>query len=144
MLLAEIQSILEATNSRKMKIILILTLFVSSVCFGQLPPGLYGRYGGEMPGYSVQIKEKAMNIDAHDIFITISEDGLIYNGADLAYNGVYTVFKQSRSVYILSVDLSNGKSLRYSLDFTIDKKQRTLKIPSKNGQSEAMLEYISY
>jgi hypothetical protein len=126
-----------------MKPILMICLLFSCVVYGQLPPSLFGRYGGEMPAYEVNINENLTQIDAHDVFVTISEDELTYKGGGLILNGEYVVFKESNTNYIVSVNLSNGKSLSYDADFTIDKKAKTLKIPAKNGQSEAVLELIS-
>ncbi|WP_066758730.1 hypothetical protein [Crocinitomix algicola] len=128
-----------------MKYITLFLLFfltVSATYRGELPKDCYGKYGGEMPAYSVEHKGMQIDIDKHDIYITINEDEIIYIGGHLELSGLYSVFKQSRDEYLFKTKLSNGKSLSYDFDFILNKKEQRLYITPKNGQSEAVLELL--
>jgi hypothetical protein len=108
----------------------------------ELPKTCLGKYGGKMPGYSVEKNGVMLDIDAHDVYITVAEDKIIYIGGDLELSGEYTVFKQSKNEYLIKSQLDNGKSLHYELEFIWNKKENTLYIAPKNGQSEVYLERL--
>lgn len=108
----------------------------------ELPKTCLGKYGGKMPGYSVEKNGVMLDIDAHDVYITVAEDKIIYIGGDLELSGEYAVFKQSKNEYLIKSQLDNGKSLHYELEFIWNKKENTLYIAPKNGQSEVYLERL--
>jgi hypothetical protein len=115
-------------------------LFISVNANSQdLPKSCFGKYGGEMPSYFVEVDGASIQIDKHDVFITISEEEVVYVGGNLELSGTYTVFKQSKHEYVIKSSLSNGKSLSYELSFIWDKKEEKILITPKNGQSEAEL-----
>ncbi len=109
----------------------------------ELPKSCYGRFGGEMPAHSIIVDDQSIAISAHDVFITITADKVVYSGGNLELIGTYTVYKQGKNEYIIKANLTNGKSLNYELDFTWKKKEDKLYITPKNGQVEAVLERIS-
>lgn len=93
-----------------------------------------------MPAYTVEKDGMMLEIDAHDVYITIAENEITYVGGDLTLSGSYTVFKQNKNEYVIKSKLDNGKSLHYELEFVWNKKENTLYIAPKNGQSEVYLE----
>lgn len=106
----------------------------------ELPRNSFGKYGGRMPAYTVEKDGMMLEIDAHDVYITIAENEITYVGGDLTLSGSYTVFKQNKNEYVIKSKLDNGKSLHYELEFVWNKKENTLYIAPKNGQSEVYLE----
>ncbi|MDG1914195.1 MAG: hypothetical protein P8I55_06355 [Crocinitomix sp.] len=123
--------------------IALMFLFINiSVNAQDLPKDCFGKYGGEMPSYLVEVDGASIQIDKHDVFITISEDEVVYVGGNLELTGTYTVFKQSKHEYVIKSSLSNGKSLSYELSFIWDKKKDKIYITPKNGQSEAELDRL--
>lgn len=108
----------------------------------ELPKACLGSYGGEMPGYSVEVDGTPLDIEKHDVFITINESDIVYSGGNLKLSGAYTVFKQSKNEYVIKTVLTNGKSLEYEMDFIWNKKENKIYIKPKNGQSEAVLERL--
>jgi len=122
---------------------LFVLLSLSVVSFGEeLPKASFGRYGGEMPAYTVIVDGQTIAISSHDVFITVSAEAVIYSGGNLEMTGSYTVYKQSKNEYVIKANLTNGKSVNYELDFTWKKKDNKIYITPKNGQSEAILERI--
>lgn len=107
-----------------------------------LPKTGLGRYGGEMPGYTVEINGNSVRMDEHDVFITIRSGEVIYVGGNLELSGAYTVYKQNKNEYLIKTKLTNGKSMHYEIDFIWRKKEREVYITPKNGQSGAVLEYL--
>ncbi len=63
-------------------------------------------------------------------------------GGNLELSGGYTVFQQSKNEFAIKAELTNGKSLTYDLDLVWNKKEQRMYITPKNGQSEAVLEYL--
>lgn len=122
---------------------LVLMGFSLRVIAEELPKSCYGRFGGEMPAYSVIVDDQSIAISAHDVFITITAEKVVYSGGSLELVGTYSVYKQSKNEYVVKAKLTNGKSLDYELDFTWKKKEDKLYITPKNGQVEAVLERIS-
>jgi hypothetical protein len=123
--------------------IFLVFLFLATVGVAQeLPKACLGSYGGEMPSYSVEVNGESIEIDKHDVFITIGETEVVYTGGSLELNGIYTVFKQSKNEYVIKTVLTNGKSLEYQMDFIWNKKENKIYMTSKNGQSEAVLERL--
>jgi len=106
----------------------------------ELPRDSFGKYGGRMPAYTVEKDGVMLEIDAHDVYITIAENEITYVGGDLTLSGDYTVYKQNKNEYVIKSKLDNGKSLHYELEFVWNKKENTLYIAPKNGQSEVYLE----
>ena len=120
---------------------LLLCLLTTLISFAEeLPKTCFGKYGGEMPAYSVEFEGATLDIDKHDVFITIAEDDIVYTGGNLKLSGTYTVFRQSKNEYVIKTTLSNGKSLEYEMDLVWNKKEDKIYITPKNGQSEAVLE----
>ncbi len=125
------------------KLLAILAIFWVSIGISEeLPKDCFGRYGGEMPGYAVERDGNMIEIDEHDVFITISEEAIIYLGGNLELSGGYTVFQQSKNEFAIKAELTNGKALTYDLDLVWNKKEQRMYITPKNGQSEAVLEYL--
>ena len=123
--------------------IALMFLFINiSVNAQDLSKDCFGKYGGEMPSYLVEVDGASIQIDKHDVFITISEDEVVYVGGNLELTGTYTVFKQSKHEYVIKSSLSNGKSLSYELSFIWDNKKDKIYITPKNGQSEAELDRL--
>lgn len=106
----------------------------------ELPKVSFGKYGGKMPAYSVEKDGVMLDIDAHDLYITIGAEEITYVGGDLKLRGTYSVLKQNKNEYLIKSQLDNGKSLHYELEFIWNKKENTLYIAPKNGQSEVFLE----
>ena len=121
--------------------IAFLCLFITINCAAQdLPKDCFGKYGGEMPGYSVEVDGASIQIEKHDVLINITADTVVYLGGNLQLSGTYTVFKQSKHEFVVQSSLTNGKSLSYELNFICNKKDEKIYITAKNGQSEAVLE----
>ncbi|MFT5822055.1 MAG: hypothetical protein ACI8ZM_003311 [Crocinitomix sp.] len=124
-------------------LITLFTLLLSANLMAQdLPKGCFGSYGGEMPSYDVEVDGASILIEKHDVFITITEDRVVYVGGNLELSGTYTVYKQSKHEYVIKSELTNGKSLSYELSFVWNKKDEKIYITPKNGQSEAELEKL--
>lgn len=121
---------------------LLLLLTASPSFADELPKVCLGKYGGQMPAYTVEKNGVMLDIDAHDVYITVAEDKITYIGGDLELSGEYTVFKQSKNEYLIKSNLDNGKSLHYELELVWNKKENTLYIAPKNGQSEVYLERL--
>jgi hypothetical protein len=121
---------------------LITLLLTSNIMAQDLPKSCLGSYGGEMPSYNVEVDGATIQIEKHDVFITITEDEVVYVGGNLELSGAYTVFKQSKHEYVIKSELTNGKSLNYELSFVWNKKDDKIYITPKNGQSEAELEKL--
>lgn len=121
-------------------VLIFLFLFSGKGFAEELPNSCYGKYGGEMPAYTVEVDGAILDIEEHDVFIEISPEGITYTGGNLELSGNYTVFKQSKNEYVIKSELSNGKSLNYEIDFIWNKKEEKIYITPKNGQSEAVLE----
>ncbi len=114
---------------------LILLIFVQ-ISFGHdLPKVAYGKYGGEMPSYEIEMDGMIMNINAHDVFITITESEIIYKGENLVFSGEYSVFKENKSEHLIKSTLSNGKSLEYRIDFIWNKKDQQMYMTARKGES---------
>lgn len=127
----------------KIKLLLIIALLSSTLGFTkELPKNCFGSFGGEMAAYTIELNGESVNIQKHDIFITIKASELIYSGGHLKLTGTYTVFKQSRNEYVIKAILTNGKSVAYEMDFVWNKKKDSIFITAKNGQSEAYLERL--
>lgn len=125
------------------KSVLIVFLLATLFSFAQdLPNDCFGKYGGEMPSYMVEVDGASIQINKHDVFITISEEEVVYAGGNLQLSGTYTVFKQNKYEYVIKSTMSNGKSLNYELNFIWNKKREKIYIAPKNGQSEAELERL--
>ena len=123
------------------KLLLMLGLLLTlPVLAEELPKDSYGKYGGKMPAYTVEKDGVMLNIDSHDLYITIDDENITYIGGELELKGTYTVLKQSKNEYLIKSQLDNGKSLHYELEFIWNKKENTLYIAPKNGQSEVFLE----
>ncbi|NOQ74503.1 MAG: hypothetical protein GQ574_21005 [Crocinitomix sp.] len=125
---------------------ILITLFTlllfTSLKAQDLPKACFGSYGGEMPSYNVEVDGASIQIEKHDVFITITEEEVVYVGGKLELSGAYSVFKQSKNEYVIKSILTNGKSLTYELDFIWNKKEEKIYITPKNGQSEAELEKL--
>lgn len=121
---------------------LLLLLTASPSFADELPKVCLGKYGGQMPAYTVEKNGVMLDVDAHDVYITVAEDKIIYIGGGLELSGEYTVFKQSKNEYLIKSNLDNGKSLHYELELVWNKKENTLYIAPKNGQSEVYLERL--
>lgn len=127
----------------KESIIILFTLFLAiNIKAQDLPKSCYGSYAGEMPGYSVEVDGASIEIDKHDVYVTVSEDEVIYVGGNLELSGTYTVYKQSKHEYVIKSILTNGKSLTYELNLIWNKKEEKIYITPKNGQSQAQLEKL--
>ncbi len=125
------------------KIILLVVLLSTTIGFAEeLPKVCFGKYGGEMPGYSVEVDGALLAIDKHDVFISINMDEIVYVGGNLELSGAYTVIKQSKNEYVIKTELTNGKSVSYEIDFIWNKKTNNIYIMPKNGQTEATLERL--
>ena len=120
-------------------LIFVLTLSTGAAAAG-LPKDAFGKFGGEMPAYSVMVDGNELSIDKHDVFITIGDSAIVYEGGSLALQGPYTVFKQSKNEYVIKASLTNGKNLKYDLNLIWNKRENKLFITAKNGQAEAVLE----
>lgn len=123
-------------------ITLLALVFSINLVAQDLPKGCFGSYGGEMPSYNVEVDGASIQIEKHDVFITITEEQVIYVGGNLELSGSYTVHKQSKHEYVIKSELTNGKSLSYTLSFVWNKKEGKIYITPKNGQSEAELERL--
>lgn len=132
-------------NATTMKYVTTFLLFVgliSATYKDEIPKECYGKYGGEMPSYSVELDGVMVDIDKHDIYITIDEQQVIYVGGNLKMTGNYSVFRQNREEFLFKTKLTNGKSLSYDFDFILNKKEHRVYITPKFGQTEAVLEFI--
>lgn len=107
-----------------------------------LPKSCLGKYGGEMPAYSIVVGGSELMIDEHDVYIAITKDAVIYTGGDLELTGLYSAFKQSKNEYVIKAELTNGRTVNYELSFIWNKKDEKLYLTPKNGQSEAILERL--
>lgn len=121
---------------------LVVMLLATMGLAEDLPKTCYGRYGGEMPAYTVEVDGAMLEIDKHDVFITINNEVVTYEGGNLKLSGKYTVYRQDKNEYVIKTELTNGKSLNYEIDFIWRKKERKIYLTPKNGQSEAVLELI--
>lgn len=119
-----------------------LSLLGLSFAQEELPKASFGKYGGEMPAYTVFVEGTELEIDRHDVFITLLEEEVVYVGGELKLSGTYTVFKQDKNEYVIKANLTNGKTLDYEIEFTWNKKDEKIYMSSRNGQSEAVLERI--
>jgi len=119
-----------------------LLFFIGMLNAQNLPKNCYGNYGGEMPAYSVFLDGASIDIEKHDVFVSISKTEVVYKTSFLLLSGSYEVFKQSKNEYVIKANLSNGKSVNYQIDLSWNKKNKALKILAKNGQSEALLEKL--
>lgn len=128
-----------------MKYLTLFLLFIltfAGTFSDAIPKDCLGKYGGEMPSYSVELDGTIIDIEKHDIYITINESQIVYIGGKLDLTGLYSVFRQNRDEYLFKTKLINGKSLSYDFDFVLNKKEQKVYITPKNGQSEATLEYM--
>ncbi len=126
----------------KLSLAAFLMLFSFFGFSQELPKACFGKYGGEMPSYTILYEGSGLTIAKHDVYIEITENEIFYTGGDLALNGAYTFFKQSKNEYVIKAALSNGKSLKYEISLMWNKKKETLVLMPKNGQAEAVLERL--
>ena len=108
----------------------------------KLPKSCYGDYAGEMEGYVVLKDDMEIQIDPHDIKISISGEEIVYYSGSITVRGQYEFIKQSGSEYIIKATFSNGKSLTYEMEFLWNKKEETIMITGKNGEPDCMLEKL--
>lgn len=126
-----------------MKIILLFTsvlIMAWTTSAEDLPKGAFGKYGGEMPAYNIMVDGQPIAINAHDVYITLTGEKIIYIGGQLELSGTYSVFKQGKNEYVVKAQLTNGKSVSYTIDFTWNKKENKIYMIPKNGQVAVQLE----
>ena len=126
-----------------MKNILLITVFIliGFPSFAdELPKNCFGKYGGEMPSYFVELDGNDIQIEKHDVYLTLAEDFLIYRAGNLELKGVYTVLKQGKNEYVVKCVLSNGKSLEYEINLIYFKDENKIYLTPNNGQIAANLE----
>lgn len=118
----------------------LLVFLEIAVYAAELPKMSFGKYGGEMPAYDVYVDGQPLSIRAHDVFISIYPDKVVYSSEHLELSGPYSVYKQSKIEYAVKTQLSNGKSVNYEFEFTWNKKENKIYLTAKNGQVAAVLE----
>ena len=95
-----------------------------------------------MEAYNVVKNEIEMTVDKHDVQITITAELIVYKSGGLMLKGSYTFIKQSGKEYLVVAKLSNGKSLSFDLEFTVNKKEKSIYLNGKNGEPALTLEKI--
>ncbi|MBI3136733.1 MAG: hypothetical protein HYZ14_18815 [Bacteroidetes bacterium] len=124
-----------------MKIVQTLfLLFVGVAAMAEeLPRDCYGSYAGEMAAYSVLKNDVELNIEKHDVFVSLKADGIFYSSGTIELKGSYTFLKQSGSQYLIKASLTNGKNVSYQIDLLWNKKSRSLFLEGKNGEPDLTL-----
>lgn len=129
-----------------MRLFCLLALFAGCSCFlscGSLPKDCYGKYGGEMPAYTITLNGNSLLIAKHDVYIEITEGLIKYVGGDLRLKGTYAYYKQNKREYLIKTELSNGKTIHYQISLIWNKADKKLYLTPQNGQSEAVLEPLN-
>ena len=108
----------------------------------ELPKAAFGKYAGEMESYTITSNDVEMEIEKHDV--TITENQVIYISGKIELKGSYQTFKQSKTEYLVKASLSNGKNIQYQIEFTWNKKNKTLLLTGMNGEPDVMLDLLEY
>jgi hypothetical protein len=128
-------------NKIKVKLVPILLLLACPV-YGQLPKLAFGKYLGERDSYIIVQNDVEIEIEKHEIALIISEKDVTYLNGNLELKGNYESMKQPKGEYLIKAKITNGKSVNYEIEFTWNKKAKTVFFPGTNGEPDALLDLV--
>ena len=117
----------------------VLTAFTFSNKATDLPKDCLGRYQGEIPAYNVVKDDMEVTVDKQDVSITITDEFVVYRSGNLELKGNYTLKETEDKSFLLTAEMSNGKSINYVLELLVDKKGSKVKVHGKNGEPDVEL-----
>ena len=124
------------------KITSVFFLLFGSVYGQALPKLAFGKYLGERESYTILQNDVEMEIEKHEISLVISEDAVLYLNGNLELKGQYEALKQPKGAYLIKANISNGKSVNYEIEFTWNKKAKTIFFPGTNGEPDSLLDLV--
>jgi hypothetical protein len=109
-----------------MRTILFLFLVIGSSAFSQskltLKKKYYGQYSGEIPAYSFETEDGAIDVSACSIQIAINEDEIKFEIGQNKFQGTFKVMFEANNYFLLDCLIPNQKATERVMVFKKGKK----------------------